>query len=189
MLKKIFHSDKEIIKRIRTNDRSVLGEIFLMNQKPVISYIKKNGGDQSDAQDMLQEAIIVLWQNITSGHYEQTARISTYLFAIAKNKWMAESRRRHKLDFDLQKAEILNKPENSLDMVVENEENEIVNRALLELGSPCRELLLMFYFEERKMEEIAALLGFANRDVVKAKKYQCKKALQKILNNYIKLER
>jgi hypothetical protein len=31
------------------------------------------------------------------------------------------------------------------------------------------------------MEEIALKLGFANADTVKSKKYQCKKALEKIV--------
>lgn len=183
MLKRIFLSDKEIIKRISSNDRSILGELFVMYEKAVGSYIKKNGGSSADADDMLQEAIIALWQNVNSGRYQATAKLSTYVIAIARNKWMAEMRRRHKLDFNLQKAESQTDNQNGLNIYVDKESAEIVSQALEKLDSPCKELLLLFYFEERRMNDIASILGFANSDVVKAKKYQCKKALEKILKN------
>lgn len=49
------------------------------------------------------------------------------------------------------------------------------------IGQPCRRLLLMFYWEEASMETIAGQLGFANAETAKAKKYQCKKALEKMV--------
>lgn len=58
-----------------------------------------------------------------------------------------------------------------------------VAAALDRLGEPCRTLLLLYYWEERSMEEIAAQLKFANADTAKSKKYQCKKALERILTD------
>ena len=103
MLKRIFLSDKEILKRIKNNDRTILGELFVAYEKPVTGFIRKNGGDKADAEDILQETIIALWQNVNNGRYQASAKLSTYIFAIAKNKWLAEYRRRNKLDFDLDK--------------------------------------------------------------------------------------
>jgi DNA-directed RNA polymerase specialized sigma subunit len=40
---------------------------------------------------------------------------------------------------------------------------------------------MLFYFEERNLRDIARVLGFANPEVVKSKKYQCKKSLETIL--------
>jgi len=183
---KIFLSDKEIIRRIQANDRMILGELFVANERTINTYIRKNGGGDSDAQDVLQEAIIVLWQNINAGKFELSAKISTYLFAIAKNKWMAESRRRKKYDHNVLHIEQKSNNDNSLNDIIDDEQATMLADALEHLESPCKELLLMFYFEERKMAEIAKLLNFANSDVAKAKKYQCKKALERILKDKIK---
>ncbi len=185
MLRKIFLADKEVFKRIRANDRTVLGELFIVNEKPISSYIQKNGGSLEDAQDYLQEAIIILWQKVNSETLELSAKISTYLFAIARNKWMAESRRRKKHDYNSTQLEKISTNNDSLLDLIGEEEKNAVHDALQKLGSPCRELLLMYYFEERKMAEIARLLHFANSDVVKSKKYQCKKALEELLEKYI----
>jgi RNA polymerase sigma factor (sigma-70 family) len=186
MLNRIFLSNKEVIKRIRENDRTILGELFIANEHAIHSYIKRNGGSSSDAQDLLQEAIIVLWQNVNAGHFELSAKVSTYLFAVAKNKWMAESRRRKKYDHSMISIEQKTDGSNSLSEMISNEEKRIVTDALEQLESPCKELLLLFYFEERKMADIAKILKFANSDVAKAKKYQCKKALEKLLQNKLK---
>ena len=185
MLRKIFLPDKEVLKRIRENDRTVLGELFIVNEKPIASYIQKNGGSLSDAQDYLQEAIIILWQKVNSATLELTAQISTYLFAIAKNKWMAESRRRKKHDYDVKKLEKISTNNDSLSDLIEDEEKNVLKGALQKIGSPCKELLLMYYFEERKMADIAVRMNFANSDVVKTKKYQCKKALEELLKKLI----
>jgi len=186
MLNKIFLSDKEIIRRIQENDRTILGELFITNERAITSYIKRNGGNSSDAQDLLQEAIIILWQNINAAKFELSAKVSTYLFAIAKNKWMAESRRQKKYDHNVINIEERANDSNSLNELISDEEKNIVTEALEQLQPPCKELLLLFYFEERKMADIAEILNFANSDVAKAKKYQCKKSLEKLLQAKLK---
>jgi len=183
MLKKIFLSDKEIVKRIKTNDRTILGELFLANEKSIGSFVKNNGGDSSDVQDMLQEAIITLWQNINTDRFEVSAKVSTYLFAVAKNKWMAELRKRKKIVTSYEIQETESSAENALQILVSDEQKNKVANALEKLDEVCKKLLTLFYFEERKMDNIADLLGFANSDVAKAKKYQCKKALEKLLKS------
>jgi DNA-directed RNA polymerase specialized sigma24 family protein len=65
--------------------------------------------------------------------------------------------------------------------MIESEEAQIVRGALEKLGEPCRTLLLLFYWEELSMDEIAGRLGFANAETAKSKKYQCKKELQRLL--------
>jgi DNA-directed RNA polymerase specialized sigma24 family protein len=58
-----------------------------------------------------------------------------------------------------------------------------VKLALTKLGEPCKTLLILFYWEEASMEQIASRLGFANAETAKSKKYQCKKALQLLLQD------
>ncbi|KAA3612474.1 MAG: sigma-70 family RNA polymerase sigma factor [Calditrichaeota bacterium] len=183
MLKRIFLSDNEVLRRIKANDRTVLGELYISNERIISSYIKNHGGGAADIADLLQEAIIVLWQNVNAGRFELSAKISTYLFAIAKNKWMAEKRRQKKLDHNIESLENKTDGNNSLDNLIDDEQKLLVREALQKLEPPCKELLLLFYFEERSMNEIAEILNFANSNVAKAKKYQCKKALEVLIKS------
>ena len=71
----------------------------------------------------------------------------------------------------------------TLDHMIDDERAEAVRSALETLGEPCRTLLLLFYWEELSMEDIARRLGFANAATAKSKKYQCKKSLKDLLTN------
>jgi hypothetical protein len=48
---------------------------------------------------------------------------------------------------------------------------------------------MLFYFEERSLEEITKTLNFSNTNVTKSKKYQCKKSLEAILHKQAESER
>ena len=173
--------DREFIQRIKTNDRTVLGELFLKYERMISGYVLKNGGDNNDAEDIIQETIIVLWQKINSDSLQLTVKLGTYLLAIAKNKWMAELRKRRKISpLDISEHITDGNP-SSLDDLVNEEQIAYVREALDMLQPICRKLLLLYYFEEKNMKEVAKILNLANADVAKSKKYQCKKSLEEIL--------
>jgi hypothetical protein len=46
------------------------------------------------------------------------------------------------------------------------------------IGSPCKEILEMYYEREYDMESIALKVGYKNANVAKKKKYECLKALE-----------
>ncbi|HNH29124.1 MAG TPA: hypothetical protein PKU71_06855, partial [bacterium] len=69
----------------------------------------------------------------------------------------------------------------ALRSVVQKEEFKTILRCIENMGATCRKLLMMFYLEEKGMEEIAHELKFSNTDVAKAKKWQCKKELEKMV--------
>ena len=187
MLKVKFFRETDFIERIKANDRMVLGELFLHYEKMVFSYITSHGGSEADAEDMLQEAIIVLWQKVCGGGFELTSKLGTYIMAVAKNKWMAEmrKRKRYSLDGNLALLDKIDETPSSLDGLLEEEQTDAVRKALEAIDPNCKKLLLLFYFEERNMKDIAKLMDFANMDVAKSKKYQCKKALEAVLKKQI----
>lgn len=179
MLKLIFISDKEIIARIRKNDRTVLGLLYQKNKTMIMRSFTKLGANADEIEDLLQEAIVLFWKNVTSGKYVQQAKISSYLFAIAKNKWKNEQRRKQRMKAN---GGEIGQSSHMHQEIEQLEQKKQLQHGLNKLGDPCKQLFLLFYWEERSIKEIAQIMGFANADVVKAKKYQCKKRFQKILS-------
>ncbi len=147
-----------------------------------MAFVLRNSGSSDDADDLLQEALVILWERVRSGRFEHTARLDTFVFATAKNLWLRRlAQKRREAPAPLDPDLFPTAGPSSLDDLVDSERAAAVHAALDRLGDPCRELLLLFYWEEFSMEEIALRLGFANADTAKAKKYQCKKALQGLL--------
>jgi RNA polymerase sigma factor (sigma-70 family) len=174
--------DARILKSIREGDEAALAELYSSNWRPISSYILRNNGTVDDAKDMLQEALVVLWERVRSGKFEPAAKLSTFLFATAKYKWMRHlARKRREVSPTLGAEEIADGDPSPLEELVENEQTARVRNALKRLGEPCRTLLLLFYWEERSLEDIADSLGFANANTAKSKKYQCKEALRRLM--------
>ncbi|MCK5034114.1 MAG: sigma-70 family RNA polymerase sigma factor [Calditrichia bacterium] len=181
MLKVNYFSDRQFILRIKENDRSVLGEIYVKYEKQVINYIKSHGGDNFDAEDMLQEAIIVLWQNVNNGKFDLSSKLNTYIVAVAKNKWRAELRKRNKTSNVDISDNTIDPDDNQLEILLSEEKENNVRDALNMIKPICKQLLMMFYFEEKNIEEITKILEFSNTNVTKSKKYQCKKSLESVM--------
>ena len=174
---------------MQENDRTVLGEIYVKYEKQVINYIKSHGGDDFDAEDMLQESIIVLWQNVNNGKFDLSSKLGTYIVAVAKNKWRAQLRKCNKLSGTEISDSTVNPDESPLELILSGESEKLVKAAFDLIKPICKELLLLFYFEERSLEEITKMLKFSNTNVTKSKKYQCKKSLEAILQKQNQPER
>jgi len=189
MLKLNYFSDKQYVQRIQENDKTVLGEIYVKYEKQVFNYIKAHGGDDFDAGDMLQESIIVLWQNVNNGKFNLSSKLGTYIVAVAKNKWRSQLRKRNKLSNADISENIIDAEENPLEFVLSEENKNIIQSAFDLIQPICKQLLMLYYFEERSLEEITKILKFSNTNVTKSKKYQCKKSLESVLQEQAQSER
>ncbi|MBN2426257.1 MAG: sigma-70 family RNA polymerase sigma factor [Calditrichaceae bacterium] len=189
-MKKIWlKGDYRVIDRIRENDRTVLGELYIRYERMVERFIIKWGGQKEDAQDALQEAVITLWQKVCSNEFELKSQIGTYILGVAKNKWRSQRRVSNRFDRDADFEKHESAELNPMELYIEEESHHEVTDALKKISEQCRRLLLMFYFEGRSMHDIAALLNLSSPDVAKARKYQCKKELQKIMDYKLEGER
>lgn len=167
--------DETLMAEIRKGNKEALVQLYEANYSSIRSYILKNSGDNDDVEDILQEAVVVVWQKVSKDDFELTAKLSTFLFAVAKNLWLKALSKAKRTEPMQEFHE---------DTVAEREAHihhadlKVVVEYMNKLGDTCRKLLHLFYFEELDMREIALQLNFANSDTAKAKKYQCFKKLE-----------
>lgn len=171
-------SDEEVLSQIRKGDAKVVDYLYKKHYRMIVNYIQKNSGSEEEAKDIFQESIVVFWQKAASGNLVLTSKISTFLFSISQNLWRKELDRKSKTSGEM--------IEHSESMQHEKEEKiKIIHHSLDKLSDTCRDILIYYYFEDRSMAEIAQIMGFANADTVKSKKYKCKQELDKyIKGNY-----
>ncbi len=169
-------SDEEILVRIRQGDEKVVDHLYKKHYKMMVNHIMKNSGTEDEAKDIYQEAIVVVWQKAASGNLTLTSKISTYLFSICQNLWRKELERKSRLS---------NEESDAAESVDDDlkERTAIMNQCIMELGETCRKILTYYYFEDMSMNDIAELMGFANADTAKTKKYKCKLELDKIVKS------
>lgn len=181
----VFYSseDQKILDMFRAGEQKVLVDLYKSNFSMVKSYILKNKGNEADAEDVLQDALIVMWQNLQRPSFELTAKISTYLMAIVKNLWL---KKLSKYRRETGEEAILPQMHSVLPDEGRNMDLRHIHEALHNLGETCQQILLLFYFDGLDMDTIAKQMSFANADTAKAKKYQCFKKLEEMVKKRYK---
>ena len=90
----IFKSDSKLLESIKCGDDSVLGYLYEKNLRMITKYIKENNGSDYEASEILQDALVILWEKIHETEFVLTSKISTYIYSIVKRKWMQELARK-----------------------------------------------------------------------------------------------
>ncbi len=182
-------TDQQIIEQLRSgkNDKAFLAlyKHFPMIRKMVLS----KGGRKEDAEDIFQEALLVVHRKVNAEDFTLTAQLSTYLYSVCRFLWKDELKKRQKLpaegiDSGLAKAE-----EESMTEWRQEEEKLGMARQVIEgLGERCRELLLLFYSGTMKLKAIAVKMGYNSENTAKNQKYKCLEAARNRLKQMKKVQ-
>lgn len=178
---KVYPNDDLLLKGLASNDKQAIEAIYKDNFGLIQTYILNNNGATDDAKDIFQEAMIVLYEKATSGSFELTAQIKTYVYSICRRLWLKR----------LQQSQRYNSPVESLDEIIPVEEeieehhkkNEaflMMEKAMGHIGEPCKSLLEAYYLHNKNMQEIAENFGYTNADNAKNQKYKCLMRLKKL---------
>lgn len=175
MLVKKYSNDQQLVDAIKSGDKQAMVQLYKDNSGSIKNYVLKNNGNADDAEDVLQDTCIAIWEKIRNNQLELKAKLSTLAFAIAKNQWL---KRLNKLSKSTPIDDI-----NTEKMAVNSDsfqfdDKQKVQEVLNLIGEKCKELLTYFYFDGLDMNSIAEKMNYNNADTVKAKKHQCFKGLQ-----------
>jgi RNA polymerase sigma factor (sigma-70 family) len=145
-------------------------------------FIVRNNGTEQDAEDIFQEAMIVVFERARKRNLALGCAFKTYLYSVVRHIWL-QLADRNRLQYEL----------SDMDEFLLLEEKEIYDdfhykkvifqRKFLELTELCRKLLLMVV-EGKPYEEIATILGYKGKQYAVKRKYECMKSLiNRVLND------
>lgn len=171
---------KILLERIRNEDDELVKEIYLQYRREFQLWMSKNFGlPEGESDEYYHESFLAFINNTKSGKLtELTSSLKTYLFSIGKNKYMENRRKAARSEeFKVSAAEV---PEEST-----YDENLVLmmEKGLSDLGSNCRRLLKLFYYQKKSMKEIMSLMEYKNTGSAKNQKYKCLKRLQEIIKD------
>jgi RNA polymerase sigma factor (sigma-70 family) len=167
-------NEKEIFERICKGDEKALEFLYQKYYRMMTKLVITNSGTEEEARDVYQDALIVFWQKATSGNLVLTSKMSTYIYSICQNLWRKELDRKKRLSNEEKDTAVLLDTDSA-------ERERVLAKCIDQLGETCKRVLMLYYFEEMSMQDIADKLGFANTDTAKTKKYKCKKKLDELV--------
>lgn len=179
-------SEQQLLSALAEGNRAATEQVYRKHFPPIRHWIETHGGQDSDAPDVFQEAMVVLYEKAQNAEFRLTCKIGTYLFAVARHLWLKRLQQKQR-----QPGSLISTAgeDGGRDWAYEDDLNvhherelhyEQLDAALDRLGEPCRSLLKAFYHEGQSMQEIAAGFGYTNPDNAKTQKYKCLTRLKKL---------
>jgi len=170
------NKDLKILEGIKTGDSEILQKFYIDNFNYVKGYILENSGNESDVEDVFQDALLIIHQKLKKNPILLSSSFRTYFYSVCKNLWRNKMRKNIRLSFSEEAELDLEESDVSMTEALENNEKEsLYQKHFLKLSDTCKELLHMI-FEGKKMKEIAATIGYAE-GYTRKKKFECKKNL------------
>jgi RNA polymerase sigma factor (sigma-70 family) len=87
-------TDAELLAGLLRKEEKAIYEVYLHYFSSVEKYVLMNSGNAQDAEDIFQDAMMVLLTYVAKDDFNLTCTIKTLLFAIARRLWLKQLRNR-----------------------------------------------------------------------------------------------
>jgi len=171
-------NDIQLWSLLKADYKTAFGKLYREHFRMVEYFITKNSGSVADAEDIFQDAMLVVFDKSRDTGFELSCALSTFVYSVARNLWL---KRLRSIKNQVNVADF----EDHLNIPVEDEdagENagqiDKVRAAIETLGENCRKILVLFYYQKVSMQQIAEQLGYTNPDNAKNQKYKCLQQLK-----------
>jgi RNA polymerase sigma factor (sigma-70 family) len=168
------HPDQIYIDGLANNDSVIIQSIYKKFVPKVVHYIRNNSGDEDKAQDVIQEIMILLFNQAKANKLQLTCPFDAYFFLLCKRKWLNEIKKSSNKGVTFDEALLSsNEPTEVMVMEIEvfDEKQKLFDSMFLKLGDKCQELLKLS-FSIKSMEVVAEKLN-VTYGYVRKKKSLC----------------
>lgn len=156
-----------LIRKMKNGDEEAMEQFVRRFYPPILKYCRYHIPDADDAEDIAQETFARFFGALA--HYRHLGKASNYLYVIARNlcnDWHGKHSVR--MGWEV--------PDRTEDTTEETDRRLDIGRALKLLPEELQEVLVLHYFQEKKLQEIASICEIGLPLV----KYRLKRAKEKL---------
>jgi len=157
----IIHQDQKYIDGLLQNNSEVIQSIYRNFAPKVKQYIRNNSGDYDDAQDIIQEVLIIIYKQAKTNGLRLTCPFDAYFFLLCKRRWLNELKKSSNKKVTIQEEKVSNDKLTqgmAAETEIFEEKQSLFDEMFQKLGEKCQELLKTS-FVTKTMEEVAAKLN------------------------------
>jgi RNA polymerase sigma-70 factor (ECF subfamily) len=168
-----------LIAAIARGDRTAMKSLYVRHSVRLYRMVSHLTGDSTLAEDIVSETFLEVWRQ--SGRFKARSTVSTWLFAIARNKAFSALRRRGEAQLDDVTAAAVEDPADSPELLVHNNERSVLIRKCLScLPMAQREVVNLIYYHEKSLNEVAEIVGVPT-NTVKTRLFYARRRLHALL--------
>jgi RNA polymerase sigma factor (sigma-70 family) len=177
-------TDEAILTGLKMQDLPVIKYIYKQFYQQIRNLIRSNSGTEMDAEDIFQDALVIIYQKISSENLKLVCAFSTYLHSICRHLWLQKLK---KHEFRQEYKEVVNLDECQYnytlgEQIEENEKYNLFRQHFLRL-SPDDQMVLKLFMRKISLKEIAQIMGYKSVEYAKVRKYICKEKLKNSILN------
>jgi RNA polymerase sigma factor (sigma-70 family) len=170
-------TDEMLIKGLLTKQNEWVRLLYNKARPIIIRYALNNDSTVDEAEDLVQNTVIIVYEQVLLGKLVLTSSIESYVYGIARNLWLKELRnKKHLVALPLDEANFEDENDNDL---TENRFNQL-QKAIEELDAKCQEILKSRYWKNKKFDEMSKVYNTTVASL-KMKSSRCHESLQLIL--------
>lgn len=164
--------ENTLVRKLKKGDRDSLNDLFDRYYDKIYGYCYRHVNHRENAQDLTQEVFLRVCRHISD--YRHYGKFENYLYVIAGNLCKDYYKKKKMLSFE----EIVT--EKMEPGFAKAEDEIVVTEALKKLPELEREIVLLRYYQELKIKDIAVILDMK----VSTTKYHLKCA-QEMLGSWL----
>lgn len=178
-------SDSIILKLLNSEKESEIDKglncLFRNCSKIILKFILANKGTEDEAKDVIQDSIIIFYEQVKNKNLVLDCTINTYMYSVSRNLWLKKLAYKSRFINELSEYIVID------NVLTEGFDDDIRNNKFIklfnELGESCRVILLYYYYDKLSMKEIMIRMNFKSEQAAKNKKYKCLNYLREIVLN------
>ncbi len=170
-----------IIERIKCGEERLYEELVKRHSASIFNLIRGVLSNREEAEEVAQDVFVKAFFSIRN--FRGECSFSTWLYRIAYNMAISKARGKKRvfISIDCGNFQIASEEESGIETKNEKEIRfNILNKALIQLDSKDKFLILSFYLYEKSIKELAEISGLSESNV-KVRLHRSKKRLSNIL--------
>jgi RNA polymerase sigma factor (sigma-70 family) len=168
------HPDQMYIDGLLRNNSEVIQSIYKKFVPKVKNYIRVNSGSDDEAQDIIQDVLITIYNQAKTKGLQLSCPFDAYFFLLCKRRWLNELKKSSYKEVTLRDENVSieeSVQEAASQTEAFDEKQSLFDEMFQKLGEKCQEVLKLS-FVTKTMEEVAEILN-VTYGYVRKKKSLC----------------
>jgi RNA polymerase sigma-70 factor (ECF subfamily) len=177
-------TDEEVVELVQKGDKNKFGEIVERYQEKLFWYVKGViNQNNEEVEDVVQEVFLSSYENILS--FDCNKKFSSWIYRIAHNKAIDTFRKKRVKKESIEDYDEFFGNDDKLleELQIDKEKEESVEKAINKLELKYKEVVRLYYFDQKSYDEISDILRIPTGNVG-VLLFRAKSILKKELKKY-----
>jgi RNA polymerase sigma-70 factor (ECF subfamily) len=171
-------TDEALVASIAAGNRLAMQLLYARHNVRVYRFVLGMLHNDAAAEDVVSETFFDVWQQ--AGRFEGRSKLSTWLMSIARHKALTTLRSRQHEQIDDHAETMADQADTPEAAMQKTDKSAMLQAALAQLTPAHREIINLVYHQERKIEDVAEILGIP-LNTVKTRMHYARKRLADLL--------